>query len=310
MIDPCLFCGAPTARERADIVDNRFGSPGVYSIHACAACGGKQTHPRPDQQALKDLYERYYNYGGKTDSTYASAREKFLFSPFYRLMLAIDGDISFHARKGAGRLLDIGCNEGRGLRLYRQNGYEAEGLELNSHAAATARAGGFAVHEKLVEEFEPVQRYDVCVLSNVLEHAPDPRAMLRHVARILVPGGQVWISLPNASSALAKMFGAAWVNWHVPFHIVHFSQARLEKLLAEEGFALASSKNITPALWAAQSAIAWAWRRDPAAAIRLQRKAILVAGLMAIARGLLFPLLWAWNKSRRGDCLVVAAKKI
>ena len=310
MNDPCLFCGAATTLERADVVDNRFGSPGRYAIRACAACGGKQTFPRPDQGALKALYERYYNYGGKTDSGYASAREKFLFSPFYRLMLAIDGDISFHARKGSGRLLDIGCNEGRGLRLYRQNGFEAEGLELNSHAAAKARAGGFAVHEKLVEDFEPPQRYDVCVLSNVLEHAPDPRAMLRHVARILAPGGQVWISLPNAKSALAELFGAAWVNWHVPFHIVHFDRQRLEKLLAEEGFALEASANITPALWAAQSCIAWAWRRDQAAAIRLQRKTILVAGLMAVARGLLFALLWHWNRRGRGDCLVVRAKKI
>ena len=139
MNDPCLFCGAPTQAAIADVVDNRFGSPGRYAIHACAACGGRQTCPRPDQAALKALYERYYNYGGKTDSGYASAREKFLFSPFYRLMLAVDGDISFHARKGSGRLLDIGCNEGRGLRLYRQNGFEAEGLELNSHAAAKAR---------------------------------------------------------------------------------------------------------------------------------------------------------------------------
>lgn len=305
----CLFCEGPVATELAGVVDNRFGSPGEYSIDACPACGGKQTDPRPDQAALKALYERYYNYGGKTDKGYADARERFLFSPFYKMLLAIDGDISFHGETGKGRLIDIGCNEGRGLELYRRNGFEPEGLELNSNAAAVARRRGFAVHEKLIEDFEPAKPYDVAVLSNVLEHATDPRVMLGHVRRILAPGGQVWISLPNADSALARRYGRAWINWHVPFHIVHFTRARLERLLAEENFQVASAKCITPALWVAQSAIAYHWRDDPAAAIRLQRKAPLVAALMAVARGVLFPLLAAWNRSGRGDCLVVKARR-
>jgi SAM-dependent methyltransferase len=195
------------------------------------------------------------------------------------------------------------------LRLYKANGFAAEGLELNAHAAAAARAHGFAVHEKLIADFAPARPYDVAVLSNVLEHAPDPRAMLADVSRILAPGGEVWISLPNVESAIAELCGRDWINWHVPFHIVHFSRARLENLLAEAGFEIRASRNVTPALWAAQSLIAWYWRRDAAAAIRLQRKAPLVAGLMALARGLFFPLLWAWNSSGRGDCLVVRARK-
>jgi len=309
MSDPCLFCGAETHVAFPDIVDNRFGSPGRYAIHACAACGGRQTFPRPDQAALKALYERYYNYGGKTDGAYASLREKFLFSPFYRLMLAVDGDVSFHLRKGKGRLLDIGCNEGRGLRLYKANGFAAEGLELNANAAAAARAQGFAVHEKLIEDFVPAEPYDFAVLSNVLEHAPDPRAMLADVSRILAPGGQVWISLPNVESAMAKLCGRDWINWHVPFHIVHFARERLTRLLEEEGFAVRGIRNVTPALWVAQSAIARLWRKDQTAVIRLQRKAALVAAFMAIARGLLFPVLWFWNRTGHGDCLVVRARR-
>jgi hypothetical protein len=36
-------------------------------------------------------------------------------------------------------LLDVGCNEGRGLSLCADNGFQAEGLELNEAAAALAR---------------------------------------------------------------------------------------------------------------------------------------------------------------------------
>jgi 2-polyprenyl-3-methyl-5-hydroxy-6-metoxy-1,4-benzoquinol methylase len=308
MSEACLFCGAPTRLQVDGVADNRFGSPGIYRVLACDACGGRQTSPRPDGPTLKALYEEHYNYGGKTDRTYSAAREKFLFSPFYRLLLAIDGDISFHAREGAGRLLDIGCNEGRGLELYKRNGFSPEGLELNANAAAVARSRGFAVHETLIKDFRPARPYDVAVLSNVLEHALDPRDMLRHVKRILARGGQAWISLPNVNSALAARYGAAWVNWHVPFHIVHFSKDRLHRLLTEEGFEILDSKAITPALWVAQSWIAHRWRKDMNAVVRLQRKAPLVAMAMAVARGLLFPLLAYWNRTGRGDCLVVRAR--
>lgn len=308
MSEPCLFCGAPTRLHLDGVVDNRFGTPGTYRVLACDACGGRQTSPRPDGPALKALYEAQYNYGGKTDRTYSATREKFLFSPFYRMLLAVDGDISFHARAGKGRLIDIGCNEGRGLELYKRNGFAPEGLELNSNAAAVARSRGFSVHETLIEDFRPAAPYDVAVLSNVLEHALDPRDMLRHVKRILAPGGEVWISLPNVESALAARYGAAWVNWHVPFHIVHFSKDRLHRLLTEEGFAILASDAITPALWVAQSWIANRWRADLAAVVRLQRKAPLVAAAMLVARGLLFPLLAHWNRTGRGDCLVVRAR--
>jgi hypothetical protein len=30
---------------------------------------------------------------------------------------------------------------------------------------------------------------------------------------------------------------------------------------------------------------------------------------MAVARGLLFPVLWFWNRTGHGDCLVVRARR-
>ena len=55
--------------------------------------------------------------------------------------MGLDGDISFYSKHGKGRLLDIGCNEGRGLPIYKTNGFVVEGLEVNELAAAKARKG-------------------------------------------------------------------------------------------------------------------------------------------------------------------------
>lgn len=305
MSEPCLLCGAATRPGLTDVRDTRFGSPGAWTILECPNCGLEQTSPRPTGPELKTLYETYYNYGGESGTAYTGWREKLLMSPLYKLFLKIDGDVSFHAEEGSGRLLDIGCNEGRGLVLYRRNGFKPEGVELNSRAAEVARRRGFMVYETDLAALQPSLPFERVILSNVLEHALDPKQMLGHIRRILVPGGEVWISLPNRRSWLRQLFGHNWINWHVPFHIVHFDSATLGRTLTESGFTVVAEKQVTPSLWVALSAIAAAFPGKP----KIQRQPLLVLALMGIARGLLFPLLWAMNNAGRGDCLVVKARR-
>src|ERR1700722_2102907 len=225
---PCLMCSGQLRTIISDLVDNRLGTPGIWQILQCADCGFEQTGPMPTQSELTALYESHYNFGGQTDTLYTRLREKFLLSSAYRLWTRIDGDVGFHSRRGRGRLLDVGCNEGRSLRIFARNGFsQLEGLEVNENAANVARKAGFTVYTCLIEEFVPQNPYDVAILSNVLEHSLDPRRMLTDVNRVLAPGGEVWISLPNSQSWLRKAFGRSWINWHVPFHISHFSTTTL-----------------------------------------------------------------------------------
>jgi SAM-dependent methyltransferase len=290
------------------VFDTRFGVEGSFEIAACRDCGLEQTRPLPSAGELKALYEAHYNFGGERDTAYTRLRRALFESPAYRMWMALDGDISFHGRRGAGRLLDVGCNEGRGLRLYRRNGFQAEGLELNEKAAEAARSEGFTVHTALLEDFRPETLYDAVVLSNVLEHVPSPSETLRHVNRLLKNGGQVWISLPNAKSWLRALFGRKWINWHVPFHLTHFTGERLRTLLSGAGFEDVRVLQETPALWAASSLIAWVAAR-PGRPTRALRRPLLVASLMLILRGFFFPVFWLFNRVGRGDCLVLSARK-
>ena len=303
----CILCGGVTHEVLSGVEDNRFGVPGTYAVHECAACGLEQIDPRPRRDDLKKLYESYYNFGGQRGTVYGRLREKFFASWLYRVWLVLDGDGSFHSRKGSGTLLDIGCNEGRGLQIYERNGFLPEGLELNAKAAGVAREAGFRVYETDLEDFRPTVRYDVVVLSNVLEHSLDPKRMLHDVAGILKPGGQVWISCPNNQSWLRTVFGHAWINWHVPFHIVHFSTSTLRSLLESTGFAGIEIRQVTPALWVASSIIARLFARRGRATRQL-RNPLLVAALLILGRTVLSPLLYIGNRSGRGDCLLATAQ--
>ncbi len=304
----CLLCGGILTVVLSGVTDKRFGIPGTYDVMRCSACALEQTYPVPPPSELKTLYESHYNFGGERDTFYTRIREWFHFSFIYRLWLVIDGDISFHRPKGAGRLLDIGCNEGRGLKIYSRNGFNAEGLELNETAAAVAREKGFTVYTYLLQEFQPSNPYDVVVLSNVLEHSLNPKEMLADVRRILKDDGQVWISCPNNHSWQRNVFGRDWANWHVPFHIVHFSAAAVKSILLESGFSKVEIGQITPALWVTANFITTVFAR-PNRVTKELRNAFLVMSLMLFVRGLFFPVLWLGNLLGRGDCLVVVARR-
>lgn len=305
----CLFCGAQMQVALSGLRDNRFGSLGEYCIAECDQCGLLQTVPKPDPQEMKQLHETYYNFSGESGTSYTKLRKTFFNSAAFCLWMAIDGDISFHSRRGGGHLLDVGCNEGRGMLIYRQNGFEPEGLEINERAAQNARMAGFVVHTQPLEEFQPKEPFDVVVLSNVIEHSLNPKEMLQNVRRILKPGGHVWISCPNSQSWLRWLFGFSWINWHVPFHLFHFSSKTLRQLLHRPGFEITRLRNVTPSHWVAQSIVAAIFAR-PGRQTRQLRLPLLVASLMIFCRFVLFPFLWLGNLTGHGDCLVVVAKKI
>ena len=193
------------------------------------------------------------------------------------------------------------------MSLYAANGFVAEGLEINEAAAALARQRGFTVYTGTLEDFQPLAPYAVVVLSNVLEHSVDPAAMLAQVRRLLQPGGEVWISCPNAESLWRRVFGRGWVNWHVPYHLWHFAPRTLEGVLERAGFRLTALKTFTPALWLAQS-LCISRASGSGRVSRLLRSAPVVAGLMLTARLLVLPFFSRADRRLRGDCLVAAAR--
>jgi 2-polyprenyl-3-methyl-5-hydroxy-6-metoxy-1,4-benzoquinol methylase len=304
----CLFCKGRLNTFKSGIYDTRFGVQGSFNIYKCNACGLVQLIERLTGSELKSLYETYYNFGGNIKSVYTKFRKKFFESKIYRIWMAIDGDICFHSQRGEGRLLDVGCNEGQGLKIYKRNGFRAEGLEINVRAAADARKRGFHVSTNSFEMFYPEKPYDVVVLSHVIEHSVNPKEMLKHVSRILKPNGKVLISCPNVESWQRDTFRRYWINWHVPFHSTFFSTTTLKSLLNNTGFEVIKIKYVTPSLWVAQSIIAVLFAKKGRRNYT-QRSTILLGSLMLFIRFIFFPLLWLGNLLGRGDCLIIEAKK-
>jgi 2-polyprenyl-3-methyl-5-hydroxy-6-metoxy-1,4-benzoquinol methylase len=138
-----------------------------------------------------------------------------------------------------GRLLEVGCACGFLLVAARERGFAVEGVEVSAWAADHARdAYGLAVQTGSLETIElPAATYDVVVMADVIEHLMDPRRTVRHLLRLLRPGGRLLLLTPDVGSRLARVLGRRW--WGLlDDHYFYFSRATLHRLLTEEGFAV------------------------------------------------------------------------
>jgi SAM-dependent methyltransferase len=107
--------------------------------------------------------------------------------------------------------LDVGCGSGvLASQLEGVAGWTVDGTDLNARALerCAPRRGRTLYYDVTEERAELLERYDVVLLFDVLEHLPDPGRLLRSTLRHLRPGGLVLVNVP-ALPALASAYDTA-----------------------------------------------------------------------------------------------------
>jgi SAM-dependent methyltransferase len=156
------------------------------------------------------------------------------------------------------RLLDVGVGTGLFLHLAREAGWEASGVDLSPEAAARATAEFGA--PVTVGEFTSAPLagpYDAISMGDVLEHSRDPRAFLARARQLLVPGGVLYVAVPNHRSLafmtvdlLGRIPGGGGFadRLYVPYHYQYFNPPTLARALGESGFAVERLERENPHL--------------------------------------------------------------
>ena len=134
-----------------------------------------------------------------------------------------------------GLVLDLGCRDGSladalGLPSERTIGADIDAEALTAAGAAgteiPCRAdlwGGFPFRD---------QSFALAVAGEIVEHVPFPEEFIEEVARVLLPGGRVVGSVPNAFRIRNRLTFAAgrWFDAD-PTHLRQFSPASLRQML-------------------------------------------------------------------------------
>lgn len=141
------------------------------------------------------------------------------------------------------RVLDFGCSDGYfAERLYRAvPQLEVHGVDLIRHDAWRARPAAirFASSEPGAELPYDDGYFDAVFSSQVIEHVPDPAAVIAEFGRIVRPGGRVWIATPNSYKEMLPLFRSHHRHVdEIEGHYRHFSRADFEELLQPAGFGI------------------------------------------------------------------------
>lgn len=195
-------------------------------------CGLEWQRPFPGESELQALYGGDYFRRWGIDSPGALARVRAAKEDTYRALLEEARCI------GPGRrLLDVGCAFGFLQGVAERLGLEAYGLDLNREAIAVARAEfGARVHcGPLDARAFPGLSFDVVTLIDVLEHVPDPGALLTSVAARLARGAVAVAVLPNAASTTRRILGRRWPHY-APEHLWHWTPTAIRRFLEAAGW--------------------------------------------------------------------------
>jgi SAM-dependent methyltransferase len=212
MTSACPVCCSSLTRLHLDGEESAFdpailGSSRVKIAHGrilrCAACGFgfRETRSTPDELADFyrrmdiDVYESEIENRGVTARRHVAILQRF-------------------TGTNTGRLLDAGCASGLFLREARRAGWSVEGVEPSEtlHAMAVQTLGETTpLHRAILEhaDLTPAS-FDAVTLWDVLEHVPEPVAFLNLCAKLLRPGGKLFVNVPDLDSPEARILGRKW----------------------------------------------------------------------------------------------------
>ena len=257
----CPFCGCISIAERfGDVEDFYFlADHGTFEYVRCAACESVWLTNRPYGERLMQAYRNYYTHEASASALPGASVKEALRSVYVRSRYGRGSGIPAAVISGIARLagrdhigtdhffrfaprvparvLDYGCGSGDYLLRLLPLGYELAGVEFDAILLERLTERGIPVVDVAdVDRVAWDASFDHITLSHVLEHVPDPHALLARLFRWLRPGGTLFLEVPNAKAVGLTIFGRYWRGFEAPRHFSLPSRSALDEALRRAGF--------------------------------------------------------------------------
>jgi len=157
----------------------------------------------------------------------------------YNFRRAVFAQKQIRQLDGITTVLDIGCGTGILVNILSRKGYMMDGIDTSPEAiefAKSHRKGNF--HLSSIESFRSEYKYDLVIVTQLIEHLRNPESLLINVKRLLKPGGYVYVETPNLyswnkTSIWRRRIGGMWYGRD---HRICYTAKSLLTLLRDNGF--------------------------------------------------------------------------
>ena len=195
----------------------------------CRSCSLHYVNPRPSLDLIIE------SYSAAEDETFVAQNEGRIrgFKKTLREILKRKG-----MPDGSGlRFLDIGCAGGASLVAAKSLGFQPVGVEPSRWMAEYGRRTyGVEIHDGILKQgMFPPASFDFITMWDVLEHVPDPGALLRLVNELLTPKGTFVMSYPDFRGIVSRLLGDRWPFW-LSVHLLYYDRKTISRQLAVCGF--------------------------------------------------------------------------
>jgi 2-polyprenyl-3-methyl-5-hydroxy-6-metoxy-1,4-benzoquinol methylase len=218
--------------ESINIVMNRFG---FYEVQN-----------KPSQQELEDYYAKQYFQQDKSNYEKKYSDDEILFfrnkleAKYFVIqeMLAMKGNLSF---------LDIGAGEGWAMSFFKEKGWSVTGLDFSKFGCENHNPLMMKdlvigdLYKSMNALAAENRKFDVILLSNILEHVINPFELLRYLSKLAGERTCLIIEVPNDFSSLQNYLfenkiidSQFWIA--LPDHLSYFNKDGLNRLCKEAGW--------------------------------------------------------------------------
>ena len=231
----CPHCESQDLKSTLTTGDSFQHKPGVFHLDRCANCGLVFQNPRLSLTGLNYHYRDFYDGAGAEKLDFI-----FSFNPdcYADRARSLEPHLDTHSPPSS--WLDAGGGHGHfclaASDVFPSTRFEV--LDLSEAPKDAERRGWIdAAHRTTLPQFslETEARYDVVSLSHCLEHVPDPSAELEAAARVINPGGLLFIEVPDPTCKFGKWLGSNWLPWFQPQHLHLYPSNTLAELCARQG---------------------------------------------------------------------------
>ncbi len=207
-----------------------------YDVVVCGGCGFGFADHIPHQRD----FDLYYSIMSKYEYQDSGGKE----SPFDLARFEVTADliVTYLAHTEV-KILDVGCATGGLLNQLRRKGFpNVIGLDPSLACAEAAwRQYGIRVLTKTISQLNEIdERFDLVILSGVLEHIRDLETHLSSIYNILEENGKVLVVVPDASrfdcfpDAPYQQFSMEHINFFSPVSLCNLMSRNKYRTVSAE----------------------------------------------------------------------------